>query len=214
MAEIGVVCGMQAEAQALGRWRDDPRISVGISGADPDRAETLAREMAASGVTNLVSWGLAGGLAPSLDSGVVLTVGAVILPDGTRVAFERGAMGDVAILGSDTVVASPDEKHRLWQQTGALAVDMETHRLAQVSMDTGVGLEIVRAVSDPAGRALPALAATALGPDGRPRIGRVLAGLAARPWELPALLAAKRDSDRALAALREAADSVFGALLR
>ena len=213
MAEIGLVCGMESEARALGRWRTDPRVAVAISGADPDRAETAARRMADDGVHTLISWGLAGGLAPHLEPGALLQPAAVILPGGTRVEFDRGLMADFAILGSDVVVANPAEKAQLHERTGALAVDMETHRLALVSMDTGVDLKIARAVSDPAGRALPALAATALGPDGRPRIGRVLRGLALRPWDLPALLAAKRDSDRALASLRGAADDLLGGLV-
>jgi hypothetical protein len=41
----------------------------------------------------------------------------------------------------------------------------------------------------------------------------VLAGLARRPGDLPALLRAGRDSRAALAALRGAADAVMGALL-
>ena len=213
MAEIGLICGMESEARALGRWRTDPRVSVAISGADPDRAEAAARRMADDGVHTLISWGLAGGLAADLAPGALIQPGAVILPDGTRVEFQRGMASDFAILGSDHVVATTQEKTRLRAATGALAVDMETHRLARVSMDTGADLRIVRAVSDPADRALPGLAATALGPDGRPRIGRVLRGLALRPWDLPALLAAKRDSDRALATLRGAADDLLGGLV-
>ena len=70
----------------------------------------------------------------------------------------------------------------------------------------------MRAVSDPACRALPKVAAGALDADGRPRIASVLAGVLRSPADLPALVSAARDSRAALAALRNAADAVFGAL--
>lgn len=201
---IGVVCGMEAEAEALGDLRHDARFSVGISGAQSDQAETLAREAADAGATILVSWGLAGGLAPDLQSGRLIRPDSVVHPDGRRSSFCNGSFSTGTIAGSDTVAASPVEKAALREVTEAMAVDMETHRLAKVADERGLDLQIIRAISDPADHALPALAATALGPDGRPRIGRVMVGLLMRPWQLPSLLAAKRDSDKALATLRGA----------
>jgi hypothetical protein len=79
---------------------------------------------------------------------------------------------------------------------------MESHHLARAALTARRPFAALRAVSDPVDRALPPLAADALGPDGRPRTGAVLAGLARRPGQLPALLAAARDSAAALAALR------------
>ncbi|MEM0987755.1 MAG: hypothetical protein AAGK00_02670 [Pseudomonadota bacterium] len=210
---IGVVTGMVAEVAAMGAWAGRPEVQVAVSGARPAQAEAEARRLVAEGAELLVSWGLAGGLARDVAAGVVIRPGAVLLPDGTRVELERGMRGDVAIAGSETVVASVADKAALRERTGAIAVDMESHLLAQVSLETGVGLVIVRAVSDPWDRALPGFVGEALGPDGRPRIGRVLAGLARRPWALPDLLAAKRDSDRALIALSAEADQVFGGLV-
>ena len=210
---LGIVCGMVSERHALGRWADHPRVRVAVSGAVPGQAEAAARQMAAAGVRGLLSWGLAGGLAADLTPGTVIRPRAVILPDGTKLEFGRGMQGDMAVLGSEHVVCSPADKARLRAGTGAIAVDMESHRLAQVASAQGLDLHVVRAISDPAARALPAFAARALGPDGRPRIGRVLAGLVRRPGDLPALLSAKRDSDRALHALRAVADDLIADLI-
>jgi len=198
---------MLAELRALGPWAADPRVAVAVSGADPDRAEAAARRLVGDGAAHLISWGIAGGLAGDLPAGQVIRPGAVILPDGTRVELSRGSTADVAILGVDRVVADPAEKRHLRETTGAIALDMESHRMARVSLETGAGLTIVRAVSDPYDRALPALAAVALGPDGRPRLGRVLAGLLRRPHDLPALIRAGSDSRKALAALRRFAEA-------
>ena len=61
------MCGLQAEARASGALRDDSRLVIGVSGAQPDRATSLAQEMAASGVDILVSWGIAGGASRLSD---------------------------------------------------------------------------------------------------------------------------------------------------
>jgi hypothetical protein len=92
------------------------------------------------------------------------------------------------------MAATTAEKATLFQRTGAVAVDMESHRIARVAAESGAGLPAlaIRAIGDPAGRALPALAATALGEDGRPRVGPVAAGLMRRPGDLAALLRWRR----------------------
>ena len=83
------------------------------------------------GVGALVSLGLAGGLAPGLRSG------ALIVPSEVVVGTERfatnpnlsqllGGMTTHALFGGDAVVATTAEKQRLYQTTGAVAVDLET----------------------------------------------------------------------------------------
>ena len=63
---VGIVCGMVSEVRALGRWADDPRITIAVSGARPERAEAEARRLVAEGCRALMSWGVAGGLDPAL----------------------------------------------------------------------------------------------------------------------------------------------------
>ncbi|MEO1492279.1 MAG: phosphorylase [Pseudomonadota bacterium] len=216
MAGIGIICGMEAEARALGDRAYDDRISVAISGARPHLAETAARTFAGRGVGCLVSFGIAGALERGLTPGDLLVgravaTGMVTIPlanPGANVPGRR-----VSLAGSDTIVPDAAAKADLARVTGAAAVDMETHRVALAARDFGIPCYAIRAVSDPADRALPASAADALGEDGRPRIGHVLLGLARRPQDLPALLSAKRDSDAGLASLRAVADDLMSALI-
>ena len=195
---------MQAEARASGALRDDSRLVIGVSGAQPDRATSLAQEMAVSGVDLLVSWGIAGGLDPALPSGTLIVPGAVVGPAGERIGLagecrdtEHGGM----IAGSDTVVSTPDAKAAIRAATGAVAVDMETHRVASVARDAGLPCIAIRAISDPAIRALPPGTENVVDAAGNPRILPVIAGLIRRPASLGALLAAKRDFDMALGGL-------------
>lgn len=187
-----------------------------ISGARPAAAERAAETMAQDGVATLLSWGLAGGLCPDLGSGELVVANAVIAPDGAV-----WKIGDVAALqcrrgmlaGTDTVVLEPASKAALAQDTGAIAVDMETHRVAAVATRRGIQCFAVRAISDPSVRALPPIVQTAVGPDGRPKIGTVIKAFLRRPYDLPALLHAKRDSDLGLRTLSASAETVIPALM-
>jgi len=218
---LGIVCGMASEVRALGRWADDPRIGIGISGARPGRAEAEARRLVAGGCRALVSWGVAGGLDPALAPGDLVIPGEVVTEDGgrwpvapdLRAAAAAGMTGTGAILGLERMVPSAAQKAALFARTGAVAVDMESHRVALVAAAAGLPVLVARAVGDPAGRALPALAGRALGEDGRPRIGPVIAALLRRPGELGALLRVRRDTAAALAALTAVAEILIPAML-
>lgn len=203
--KLGLICGMRAEARALGKLRPHPDLIVGVSAAMPERATELAEEMSGRGVDALVSWGIAGALSPELPSGALLVPEEVVDADGTRLAltglrpFE--ANKSVTLAGSDQIIATPNAKAVLFASTDAVAVDMETHRIARTAVLHGIACVAIRAVSDPADRALPTGMEHALDAQGRPRILPVLAGLARHPSRLPALLSAKRDLDCALETL-------------
>lgn len=210
---IGLICGMASEAAALGELRQDARLSVAVSGARPEKAEALAVQMVQDGVEALISWGIAGALDPDLPSGALLVPCNVVDPDlgvlplaGLRL---QGNASRPTIAGSDTVVATVAGKAALRRSSDADAVDMETHRVARVARDAHVPCCAIRAISDPAQRALPPGTEDALDAEGRPRILPVLIGLARHPSRLGALLAAKRDLDTAL----ETLSSVGGGLL-
>ncbi|MDH3665922.1 MAG: hypothetical protein OEN23_03240 [Paracoccaceae bacterium] len=194
---------MESERRALGAWADDPRVIVGICGARPARAEAEARRLAEAGCRALLSWGLAGGLDPDLKPGAVMTASSVICSDADPLPLTPvPGVGDPGpCFGAETVIETPAHKADLHRRLGAAFADMETHRVATVAAVHGIPAYVLRAVADPAERALPTLAAGALDETGRPRIGAVLAGLARQPWDLPLLLRVKRDADEGLDAL-------------
>ena len=227
---LGIVCGMESEVRALGRRAGDARVRVGVSGARSDRAESEARRLVEAGCRLLLSWGVAGGLDPLVRPGEMLIPVAVVDESGGcwPLSLEHGeAAAGVApapfrwedhgqgrmMLGLDRLVLEPEDKSALFALTGALAADMETHRVAQVAAEAGVPALAVRAVGDPVNNRVPELAVRALGEDGRPRVGAVAAGLARRPWDLGALMRVRRETDAALETLTRAADAVVGTLL-
>src|SRR5215212_4844050 len=106
----------------------------------------------------LVSFGIAGALAPDVPVGTVI--------DATRVVDEAGAvlwegapLGATpartgTILGASRIVDDPAERARLHERTGAEAVDMESGALARSGRLVGC----LRAVSDTPTRRLGGVA--------------------------------------------------------
>ena len=209
---IGIICGMASEVRALGRWAEDPRVVVAVSGARPERAEAEARRLLAEGAVALLSWGIAGALAPGLRTGALVRPAIVVGPDNTRWPVTL-VPGDGVLAGYDKLVRHVEAKAGLRAATGAVAVDMESHQVARVATEAGVPFGVVRVISDIADRELPALIEYALTEEGRPRIDAVILGLLRRPYELPGLIAAGRESSAALAVLSSVADETLAGWL-
>ncbi|MFZ1415415.1 MAG: purine phosphorylase [Defluviicoccus sp.] len=215
---IGIVTGLAAERDCLACFPPADRPAVRVAGARADRAAAAAGELIRAGCRGLISFGLAGGLAPGLGPGTI------VLADRVTDARGRTLLTDPAwrerltarlvhghsivaggVVGSDRAIGRPEEKAALARTTGALAVDMESHAVAQTAARLGVPFLVIRAIADPVARAVPAWLAGVVDAEGRTRLGAVAAGLLAHLADLPALIALGRASGHALAALRRLA---------
>ena len=222
MSPLGLITGMKSEAALLYAAAQDgsdpvcPMIAV--TGGDPLRAETAAREFATAGAAGLISFGIAGGLDPALEPGDLILAEGVRLPDedvistqaSWRTAFAAAAAGtaDGMIYGSDLAVSRTDDKARLFTDYGVRAVDMESHGVARAAREAGLPFLIVRAIADPADRTIPPAALAGLGPDGEQRPFAVLLAMLRNPAQVPALIQLARDAKTALRRLAAAAPSV------
>ncbi len=199
---IGVVVGLAGEARIARRagW------TVAVGGGSAAGAERAARALLDAGAGALVSLGLAGGLDPSLRPGdvvvceTVFSRGACYRTDAARSRRLGGATPHV-VLGGDAIVASVEEKRRLWRETGAAAVDLESGAVARLAIERGVPFAVLRAVCDPAERGLPHAACVALDARGAVAIWRVVGSLIVRPGQMPALLRVAADAAAARRAL-------------
>jgi adenosylhomocysteine nucleosidase len=169
--------------------------TVGLGGARLD--ERAAGWRAADLV---VSAGACGGLAPSLAVGA-LVVPAVVV-DGTGERWPAATLprlpGAGALLTVREVVESAAQKARLWMETGALAVDMESAAIMAWARARGVPAAAVRAVSDDAGRGIPAALAAAVGEDGRVRRLRAVTAALTRQASVNTLLELRAGTEAAL----------------
>lgn len=208
-----IVVGLQREARLAGKGG----VATVCSGGDVGLLERRLAGIDLGSVSGVVSFGLAGGLDATLAPGDLLLATAVAASSGTfgtdaaltdalAEALKSAGLrlSDGVFAGVDAAVLTPGDKATLRARTGAVAVDMESHVAARYAAAGGIPFAALRAVSDPASRALPKLAAQALTPAGGIHYGRVISGLARAPRDLGALLEAGRDSSAAFATLKRA----------
>ncbi|GAB5374676.1 MAG: hypothetical protein AcusKO_11380 [Acuticoccus sp.] len=209
MSAVLVISGLAAEARIAGG------AGVVTVAAPPaalsDKLTTVERD----GIGAIVSFGLAGGLAPALAAGDLLiadavAAGTVVHPCDTasvarltlRMAGHGMALRRGRLAATDTPVMSPKAKAALAASADAVAVDTESQHAAALAARWGVPLVVLRAIADPADAALPPLAVRAIGPDGRLDFRAIAGELVRRPGQIGALPATGRQSARAFGTLR------------
>jgi hypothetical protein len=115
----------------------------------------------------LVSFGFAGGLDETLEPGMLLTATKVVDRAG-RVLWEGdplevpGARPAVICWSPDGVVNEPAARHALAESSGAVAVDMESGRLAETGRLAGA----IRVLSDTGAHPVGALVCAGKGDGG------------------------------------------------
>jgi adenosylhomocysteine nucleosidase len=200
--EIGFVTGLAAEARLLRGLG----FLVEVGGGLPAGALAAAERLVARGARGLVSFGLAGGLAPEVAPGILL-VPEVVMEGQRRFACDAGLMGylggstgHVMVAGRQIAVSVRD-KAALFRKSRAVAVDLESGAVARAAAAAGLPFAVLRAVADPAGRHLPAAALIPMKPGGGIDLGTIIASVARDPGQVPGLLGLARDAARARAAL-------------
>ena len=200
-----VVVGMKFEA----RIAEGLGVPV-VCGGDGKKLSSRLTHAMAAGCGGLISFGVAGGLAPYLKPGRCVIGPQVIDGDDTRETDPRWAQrltrlipGSVcgAIAGVHEPIAHADDKRRLHQATGALAVDMESHIVAEAAERHRVPLAAIRVVVDPVERTIPRSALAGSRPDGTIDAIAVMRSLARYPRDLVGLIRLSLDTRAARAAL-------------
>ena len=114
---------------------------------------------------------------------------------------------DAPIAGSERIVATTATPSAPCARRPArVAVDMESHGVAEVAAQAGLPFLIVRAIADRSDQAIPKRGPSARSMrSGDIRHLALLGRLIGRPWEIGALIALGRSSGRGLATLRRVA---------
>jgi adenosylhomocysteine nucleosidase len=118
----------------------------------PGEARVLEVLKEKKDVDGMISTGLCGALDPALRFGDVVVSGnaRIETPTAARAPFVRGAVHTI-----DHVAVTATEKRTLRNQTGAIAVDMESAAVERTAAEWNVPYLCIRAVSDRAGDTLP-----------------------------------------------------------
>src|SRR5262249_50486206 len=144
---ILIVTGLVQEA----RIAAGPGMSVMCSSSDPRQLRALLSVFDPSTIRGVISFGVAGGLDPSLKSGDVVVATEVTAGDARWLAglalneelFAGVALGGRRVVkgslaGAEAVIQGQSCKAALRLETGAVAVDMESHIAAAYAAEAGL----------------------------------------------------------------------------
>ena len=206
-----IVTGLVQEA----RIAAGPGMAVICSSSSPRQLRALLTVVDPKSIRGVISFGVAGGLDPSLRSGDVVVATEVLAGDARwaaglslsddligKLTSERRRVVRGLLAGAEEVLLGRSSKAALHSQTGAAAVDMESHIAASYAAEVGLPFAALRVISDPADRALPALARAAIKPNGQIDLATILRGVVRHPATLRALVSTGLDFNRALRSLR------------
>jgi adenosylhomocysteine nucleosidase len=211
-----VLTGIDVEARGLARHLALPRVPssdfphfaagaleiacVGL------RAGHIARAERCRAPSLVISAGTCGALAPALVAGDLVVPETVLGPGPIRYATTAlpGNPATGTLVSVDEVVHSGAHKTRLWMESGAVAVDMESAPIMGWARARGVMAAVVRAVADTSERGVPADLAAVVADDGRVRTLRAVSAVLARPRAAADAMALRTTTNTALKAIAQA----------
>jgi adenosylhomocysteine nucleosidase len=209
------VTGLAFEARIVA----GPGVTVICGGGQLQLRRSLEATIR-QGCRGVLSFGIAGGLAPHLRPGSCIVARNIVTETAryesnfawaqSLINMLRGAnsgrfarhdvsFGDIA--GSDVPLACTGAKRALHEKTGAIAVDMESHVAARIAAEHRVPFAAFRVVTDPSHRALPPAALVATRAEGTLDIPAVIVSLLRHPKQVPTLVRVALDSWTARQAL-------------
>jgi nucleoside phosphorylase len=231
-----VVVGMEDERAAAAG--DDAIVVVGTANAA--RLRERLSKVDTSHIKAVFSFGVAGGLDPTLVPGDLLLSSQVLeqntASDGARVvqswpgdptmlvtatlkaaqsghtiALRRGIFLGTDLEARDNPQTGEKDLHQL---TGADIIDNESHIAAQFASEHKLPFLSVRAVSDSANHPLPPAALLPLDPvTGGPDSKAIMKSLLENPSQIPALIRTAWEYHQAISVLKQFRNDVgFGAL--
>jgi hopanoid-associated phosphorylase len=214
-----IVTGLAQEA----RIAAGPGMTVICSSSDPQQLRALLTVFDPTTIRGVISFGVAGGLDPTLKSGDVVVATEVLAGDDRWLAgfsFNEDLIASVGLgrrrvvrgllAGAEKVVSASHVKAAMHSKTGAAAVDMESHIAADYAAKARLPFAALRVISDPASRGLPALAASAIKPNGDIDLRKVMHGIVRDPLALRDLVSTGLDFNRALRSLRGCRSFLLG----
>jgi adenosylhomocysteine nucleosidase len=213
---LGILTGLKFEAD-IARAVLGKGAMITCAAAVPATSRKLARSMIAAGATRLLSFGCAGGLEHGLGPGRLILADEIVISTTRFKADQdwhkelRDSLPTAEIgpmWGSETVIGTVAAKKALYHKTGCLAVDMESHCLAEIAAEAKVPYAIIRVIADDVETLLPSAVMVPFKADGSADHLRIVMNLLRRPQEVPAVLRLGQHMRQSAHALRTALGQV------
>lgn len=210
---LGILCGLEAEAVIA---RGIKGAKVMCSAAQPGLAHENALRLVNQGATQLLSFGLAGGLKPGLSSGT-LVIGSRVCAVEACVECDAGLTETLKkklpqalsgpVWASGTILERAHDKRTLFLQSGCLCADMESQAVMQAASNADIPFAVLRVIADTADMDLPPAALVPLFVDGRVNMRGVMRSLVRKPWQLPGLVRLGVHTGSAMKVLKKAVET-------
>ena len=207
------VTGLAREARIARR----AKVTAVIGGGDAKLLASRIEEAIRAGAKGMISFGIAGALAPLLKPGDTVIATHVVHGEERYATDPRWTAAlrmklphatAAIIVGHGEIVSHVDGKRRLFALSGAHAVDTESHIAARIAKRHNIPFAALRTISDAATRGLPPAALVPVTPSGKIRLARVLKSVATEPEQIPDLLTTGREAGKAFRALLRCRDAL------
>ncbi len=206
-ADIGIVAALPIELAAFvdrcdkvrkytggefvfrgGRY-DEAKIAIVESGMGFARARRATQALVEAHTPKwLLSCGFSGALLPDMKIGHIVMANSICDVHGHDMDIHLDLPGDPAkglhvgrIVTADELVRTVEQKQRLAERFGAIAVDLESLAVAQVAKEHKLGFMAVRTISDDMSADVPSEVLSVVGPTGSARFGAALGAIWKRP---------------------------------
>lgn len=176
-------------------------LLVSLSGSGNENAKIATQSLIAKGASRLISWGCAGALAPHLKAGDLVIPTSILTDNHTLLATQANWSKQIintlessikcyngVLFASSTIITLARDKAEQYQQTGALAVDMESGALAHIAQQENIPFVAIRSIADPANLNLPGAISHAMTAKGVISIPNLMLYLCSHPAEIPRLI--------------------------
>ncbi len=216
-------CFMPGKPPAQQPVRLNESTALIVSGMGRDRAKQAAHKLIGENVDCLVSFGTAGALAPALRPGDLLLPQTIVVANAAASQAQPGPdQADSHVVNSglpapaiqrlsrqnipihtgplacaDEPVTSSAGKRRLFGQTGAIAVDMESAGVLEAAQESGLQGYAARVIVDPADLALPEIVLREVDDFGQINNLALALRLITSPAQIPHLLRLAKASHQA-----------------
>ena len=205
LSKLGIISALPAEAACLynGKLNIGSPIEIQkdiflcLSGMGYESASNAARKCLEIKVDALISWGVAGAIESSLNSGDLIFAESIIGQHKTYQTttewnkkllayFQKNSTsvisGDIA--SSKEICASVTDKKLLLDKTGAIAVDMESAAIAEIAKNNNLDFIVIRTIADKAATTIPEAVLNHTDNLGKPEILKFMLSCMSKPAQI------------------------------